>query len=338
MSKGFWDTLPKPFFALAPLADVTDAAFRRVIAERGKPDVFFTEFVSADGLCSPGRAVLLNDLLYTEQERPIVAQLFSGSETAMEQGAALVASLGFDGVDINMGCPDKSVEKQGAGAALMKNYDKAQALIRAAKRGAGTLPVSVKIRIGYNKNEIEEWLPVLLKEKPAAITVHARTRKEMSKAAAHWDVVARAVAIRNKLKSDTLIIGNGDASDLVDAEKKARESGTDGVMLGRAIFGNPWLFTDLPAIRKRTTKTANTPHNSLTTPEKLAALVEHTKLFEELLGGTKSFAVMKKHYKAYVEGFPGAKELRIKLMEYHNAAEVEEAVNDFLAAGLSDGV
>lgn len=304
--------------ALAPLADVTDAAFRSLIAKYGKPDVFFTEFVSADGLCSAGKDNLLIDLAYTEAERPIVAQLFSGKPESMEKAAALVRELGFDGVDINMGCPDRAVEKQCAGAALMKNYPAARALIAAARKGSGGLPVSLKIRIGYNKNEIETWLPELLVEEPAAITVHGRTRKEMSNVPAHWDVIARAVEIRNKLKSKTIILGNGDVADLADAEKKVHDFGVDGVMLGRAIFGNPWLFD-----RKKGT---------VSVAEKLHTMVEHTKLFEELLGTHKNFAIMKKHYKAYVNGFDGAKELRVELMEARNAREVALIVLAFLKA------
>ncbi|MBI2048291.1 MAG: tRNA-dihydrouridine synthase family protein, partial [Parcubacteria group bacterium] len=207
---------------LAPLADVTDAAFRRIIAKYGKPDIMWTEFVSADGLFlrpvrkslplgkrsnfeeiafSNGVAVdnpLLRDLLYTENERPIVAQFFTAKPEMMEKAAQLAVKLGFDGVDINMGCPDRGIEKQGAGAALIKNPTLAREIIRAAKRGAGELPVSIKTRIGYNTNEIETWLPELLKEKPVAITFHARTRKEMSKVSAHWDVVKRAIEIRDE--------------------------------------------------------------------------------------------------------------------------------------------
>jgi nifR3 family TIM-barrel protein len=266
----FWHNLKKPLFVLAPLADVTDAAFRRLIAKYGKPDIFFTEFVSADGLCSAGREHLMHDLMYTESERPIVAQLFSGNPENMEKAAALVRELGFDGIDINMGCPDRAVEKQCAGAFLMKDYPRARALISAAKKGSGGLPVSVKIRIGYNKNEIETWLPELLAEEPAAITVHGRTRKEMSLVPAHWDVIARAVEIRNELKSKTLILGNGDVTDLVDAEKKVKEYGVDGVMLGRAIFGNPWLF--------------DRNKGEVSVEEKLRVMVEHTKLLKRCSG------------------------------------------------------
>ena len=179
----FWEKLNKPIFVLAPMADVTDAAFRRIIAKYGKPDVFWTEFVSADGLTlapEEGRKKLLRDLEYSESERPIVAQFFTSNPENMKKAAELAVELGFDGIDINMGCPDKSVEKQKAGAALIKNPKLAREIIRAAKAGAGSLPVSVKTRLGYNKDELETWLPELLAEEPAVVTIHARTRKEMS--------------------------------------------------------------------------------------------------------------------------------------------------------------
>lgn len=325
----FWQKLKKPIRVLAPMADVTDPAFRRIIAKYGKPDVIWTEFVSADGLFLGGYEHLIKDLVYTEEERPIVAQFFTSNPLMMEKAAELAVDLGFDGIDINMGCPDKGVEKQGAGASLIKDPKLAQEIILAAKKGASkngkNMPVSVKTRIGYNKNEIETWLPALLETNPAVITVHARTRKEMSLVPARWEHVKRAVEIRDSFtdpngnKSDTLIIGNGDVIDLDDAMKKAEESGADGVMLGRAIFGNPWRFNR--KIRRE----------DISIQERLAVLVEHTRLFEQLLPH-KSFAIMKKHYKAYVNGWDGAKELRLKLMDAKDANQVtkiiEEYVND----------
>src|SRR3989344_7191450 len=238
----FWQRLPKPFFALAPLANVTDAAFRRVIACYGKPDVFYTEFVSADGLARGNRGVLLHDLLFTEAERPIVAQFFAPPPRHMEEAARLAHELRFDGVDINMGCPDASVEKQGAGACLLKTPELAQELIQAAKQGASGLPVSVKTRLGYSRDTLDTWLPHLLDAHPSAIAVHARTRNELSKVPAQWEAIAHAVEIAKG--SGVRIIGNGGVTDLADARKKALETGCDGVMLGRAIFGNPWLFTE----------------------------------------------------------------------------------------------
>lgn len=296
------------------MADVTDAAFRRVIAKYGKPDVTWTEFVSADGLVlapEEGRKKLLKDLEFTDAERPIVAQLFTSRPENMRQAAALCRELGFDGVDINMGCPVTTIERQGAGAALIRTPELAREIIKAAKEGAGDLPVSVKTRLGFNKDELETWLPEILAENPVVVTIHARTRKEMSKVPARWERVKRAVEIRDELGSDTLIFGNGDVRDMDDARRKCEETGADGAMLGRAIFGNPWLFAE------------HVP----TKEERLRVLVEHVKLYDELLGGVKSFAIMKKHFKAYVNGFDGAQELRAQLMETSNAAEVERIVD-----------
>lgn len=323
----FWDRLPKPFFVLAPMANVTDAAFRRVIATYGKPDVTWTEFVSADGLFMAKEYLgadgvpraehpLLRDFLYSEAERPIVAQLFTSRPAMMERAAALAREMGFDGVDINMGCPDRTIEKQGAGAAMIKNPSLAREVIAAAKQGAGDLPVSVKTRVGYNRVELESWLPNILEMNVAALTVHARTRKEMSLVPARWEHVRDAVALRDGLSPATKILGNGDVVSLADARGKVAATGADGAMLGRAIFGNPWLFSEkVPSLHER-----------------LQVMVEHTTLFEELLGDMKNFAIMKKHYKAYVNGFDGAKELRIELMEAVDAAAVGAIVERFLSS------
>jgi nifR3 family TIM-barrel protein len=335
----FWQELKKNkldgIMVLAPMADVTDPAFRSIIAKYGKPDVTWTEFVSADGLFLGGYDSLIKDLSYTEEERPIVAQFFTSKPEMMEKAAELAVDLGFDGIDINMGCPDKSIEKQGAGAGLIKNPKLAQEIILTAKRGASkngkNIPVSVKTRIGYSKNELETWLPAILETNPAVVTIHARTRKEMSLVPARWEHVKRAVEIRdsfvdsNGIKSETLIFGNGDAVDLNDAKNKVRETGCDGVMLGRAIFGNPWLFNP----SSRAELTTGQVQKKVDIKEKLRVMVEHTKLFEKLLSH-KSFAIMKKHYKAYVTGFDGAKELRMKLMEAKDANEVGEITEEYL--------
>ncbi len=308
----------KPLFVLAPLADVTDAAFRRIIAKYGKPDKMYTEFVSADGLArapEEGRKKLLKDLEYGEAERPIIAQFFTSKPEYMLEAAKLAVELGFDGVDINMGCPEAGVVRQGAGACLIKTPSLARDIIQAAKEGAPSLPISVKTRLGFNKVEMEEWLRELLKEDLSIITIHARTKKEMSKVPAQWEYVKRAVETRNESGKDTLIFGNGDVVDIDDARRKCEETGCDGVMLGRAIFGNPWLFAEY------------TP----TLEEKLKVCVEHTKLFEELLGKYKNFAVMKKHFKAYISGFDGAGELRNKMMLATTAKEVQTIVDDFLS-------
>jgi len=326
MNFGFWKTLKKPIIALAPMADVTDAAFRRMIARYSRPfgpDVFWTEFVSADGLVradQAGKQKLLKDLEYAESERPIVAQLFSGKPEMMREAAKMVLDLGFDGLDVNMGCPDRSIEKQGAGAALCRDPKRALEMLRAARQGVeDKIPISAKIRLGYNKDELDTLLPELLREEPATIIIHLRTRKEMSRVPAHWDRLRDAVAIRDELKSQTLIIGNGDMVDLTEARQKTIETGSDGVMLGQAIFGNPWLFNERLNFGK-----------DVSLRQKLQVLVEHTNLFAELLPH-KSFSIMKKHYKAYVSGWDGAKELRAKLMETSNAMEVKKLVQDFLS-------
>ena len=227
----------------------------------------------------------------------------------------------------------------------MKNPKLAQEIIKATQRGAGKLPVSIKTRIGYNKNSLSEWLPTLLETKPAAIIIHARTRKEMSSVPARWETIADAVRIRDEhdnSKNKTLILGNGDVKDLADAEEKIKATGADGVMVGRGIFGNPWLFAGCHSERSAA-KSKNPLHPNLRDPsttvgmtssvaEKLRVMVEHTYLFEKLLTEHKSFDIMKKHYKAYVNGFDGAKELRVKLMEgAKTAADVEKIVVDFLS-------
>lgn len=328
--KNFWKELNRPIFVLAPMADVTDCAFRQIIAKYGKPDVFWTEFVSADGLAHPeARKKLLIDLKYSKNERPIVAQIFGANADNIRNASALCKELGFNGIDINMGCPDKSIEKQCAGAAMIKDPELAKKIIQAAREGGGGLPISVKTRIGYNKVD-EDWIRILLGEDLAVLTVHLRTRKEMSNVPAHWELMKRIVEIRNEINKNTLIIGNGDVLDLEDGRKKVEETGCDGVMLGRAIFGNPWLFSELKYFADgRFQPSAGVMSKNISIPQKLQVMIEHTKLFEKMLGEHKNFAIMKKHFKAYVNGFDGAKELRVKLMEAETAKEVEKITNDF---------
>lgn len=308
----FWKQLKKPFFVLAPMADVTDPAFRRIIAEHGKPDVMFTEFVSTDGLMSPGRKRLLRDLLFTEAERPIVAQIFGTKPELFRRTAELVQELGFDGIDINMGCPERSLVKSGSCAGLIETPALAQEIVRATKAGAGPLPVSVKTRVGLKKVVLETWIPALLETEPAVITLHARTAKEMSLVPARWEHVARAVELAKG--TETLIVGNGDVKNVADAVEKAKETGADGVMLGRAIFGNPFLFNTTCA------------PETVTLEEKLRILVKHAELFEKELGDVKNFAIMRKHFGAYVKGFDGAAQLRASLMEALNSEQMRQII------------
>ena len=304
---------------MAPMADVTDAAFRQLVAKCGAPAVFWTEFVSADGLYHTREIKKMRDeenplvgiLTKSKIERPIVAQIFSARPDMIAYATKLVAELGFDGIDINMGCPDRAIEKQGCGAAMMKNPKLAQEIIRAAQK-ASALPVSVKTRIGYNTESLDEWLTALLEASPAAITLHLRTRKEMSLVPADWELMKKAVEIRNRVNPKVLLIGNGDVQNLNDARMKVSESGCDGAMLGRAMFGNPWVFAGR--------KSEDTP-----LAEKLAALIELAQDFEKLTP-RKNFSILKKHIKAFVTGFDGAAELRAKLMETDSAATLAAAV------------
>ncbi|MFH0890757.1 MAG: tRNA-dihydrouridine synthase [Candidatus Liptonbacteria bacterium] len=334
MRQGFWNKLKRPFFVLAPMLDVTDAAFRRIIAKYSKyngkftrhsphgsgPDVIWTEFVSADGLVSEAGHKKLEHLLwFTEKERPILAQLFGANPSNFEKAARVIRKMGFDGIDINMGCPDKKVVKTGAGAALCNNPKLSRQIILATKRGAGRLPVSVKIRTGDGKNILRGWLSEILRTRPAAITIHFRTRKEMSVAPAHWELAHLAMELSRKYakgKRRTFIIGNGDVTDLKDARAKAEKYGLDGVMIGRGVFGNPWLF----GTRKKPPPRA----------EKLKVLLEHARLYEKIFRGIKPFDVMKHHFKAYISGFRGAKKLRIRLMGAKSAREAAEAVHSFM--------
>ena len=318
--KSFWSGLKKPFFAMAPMADVTDVAFRALVAKRGKPDIFWTEFVSADGLYHTREIAkmpdtenpLMSDLMFEESQRPIVAQIFSSKPEMIAYATKLVAELGFDGVDINMGCPDRSIEKQGAGAAMIKTPELAVEIIKTAQE-ASSLSVSIKTRIGYSKESLDEWLPALLSANPAAITLHLRTRKEMSLVPAGWELMKKAVEIRNKINPNVLLIGNGDVQNLEDARSKASEYGCDGVMLGRAMFGNPWVFAGR--------KSEDTP-----LAEKLAALVELAHNFEKI-SPPKNFAILKKHIKAFVSDFNGAVDLRARLMSAESASELEKAIH-----------
>jgi len=306
--------------AIAPMSGVTDEAFRLMFLKYGKPDFFWTEFVSADGLFSRGRDYCLEILKFDKAERPIVAQIFGGNPAYFEKAAKEIAELGFDGIDINMGCPDGNIEKRGGGAALMKNPALAKEIIRAAKKGAGKIPVSVKTRIGYSKNQIAKWIPAILKENIAALTVHFRTREEKYFGPAHWELAKDIVKLRDKISPKTLILGNGDVKSLVEARQIVKktlgrspatgEAGLDGIIIGRGVLGNPWFFSD------------KTP----TVVGRLNAIIEHAELF----GDKKPFEGIKKHFHAYTKGFRGAKELREQLMKVKNLAETKKVIEDFL--------
>ncbi len=323
----FWQKISKKgvFFCLAPMSDVTDIAFRQIIAKYsrhgklgGGPGVFFTEFVSADGLASKeGRPKLLPILKFSKNEKPIIAQIFGAKPENIKIACQIISKMGFDGIDINMGCPDKSVVKQCAGSALIRTPALAQEIIRAAKAGAPKLPISVKTRIGFNVIEYKKWLPKILAENISALTVHLRTRKEMSNVPAHFELAKDIVKIVRKYDKKVVLIANGDIENLEQGRKLAKDAGFDGIMIGRGIFGNPWFFD------------SKIKYENISTEEKLKALIEHIKLFEKLMSH-RNEANMKKHFKAYVNGFEGAKELRVKLMGVESLKGAETIIKSYL--------
>jgi tRNA-dihydrouridine synthase len=332
----------RPLFVLAPMADVTDVAFRTVIAEAKSPDIFWTEFVSADGLIRAteiGKYKLKKDLLFDKEvQRPIMVQLFSSTYQHMYEATKLCIELGFDGVDINMGCPDKSIEKQKCGAAMIKNPDSAVSVIKACKDArrdfceggeAADFSISVKTRVGYNSVELDTWIPLLLEQELDLITIHARTRKEMSKVEANWDHVKSVVKMRddwaekNLTKTSPLIFGNGDVLSVEDGYEKCLDSGADGAMIGRAMFGNPWFFKDIENI-------GTDEKFAPTREDRIKTLIRQVEVFDKELGDVKSFAVMKKFFKTYMNGFDDAKEIREKIMGMESAAEVTEFLKESL--------
>jgi tRNA-dihydrouridine synthase len=289
----FWQDLPRPFFVLAPMEDVTDTVFRQIVTKVGKPDVFMTEFTHVDAIlhhASMGR------LIYSEAERPIVAQIWGTNPKSFYDAAQEIKRLKFDGIDINMGCPVRDIIKQGGCSALIGQKGLVTEIIQAVKEAG--LPVSVKTRIGRKVIDTEAWIGFLLTQDLAAITIHGRTAAEMSKVPSHWDEIAKAVSLRNQSMSKTLIIGNGDVKDLNSARGYVQSAGVDGVMIGRGIFENVALFSG----------------RILETSEKLDLLKEHLQLFYSTWGSTKDMQIMKKFVKIYVNGFEGAAEIRQNVM------------------------
>ncbi|MDP1743844.1 MAG: tRNA-dihydrouridine synthase [Candidatus Amesbacteria bacterium] len=325
----FWQKLAKkkkPFLALAPMEDVTDVVFRQVIEEIAPPDVFFTEFTNVEAILhnAPSdpplnlrggrKGELLNNpalyrLLLSKTKIPTVAQIWGTNPESFYKSAQIISDMGFSGIDINMGCPQRPELKIGACAALIKNHTLASEIIDAVRRGTKS-PVSVKTRIGIKEIQTEDWIGFLLTQKLDALTVHGRTVKEMSAVPAHWDEIAKVV----KMKGDTIIIGNGDVKNKQDAGHRAQETGADGVMIGRGVFENPWCFSD---------------HTS-TKEEKINLLKRHLELWQETWGDKKNFSVLKKYFKIYVRDFDGASELRAKLMEAKSIEVLKILIQKFL--------
>lgn len=304
-----WNTLKKPFLVLAPMENVTDTVFRQIVAYSGKPDLFFTEFTNADGMCSEGQETVIERLKFQEIERPIIAQIWGNNPKNYIKAAKIIQQMGFDGIDINMGCPDKSIVKKGCCSGLINNPNLAKEIILAARKEAGNLPVSVKTRIGYSKIQTEEWIGFLLEQNLDAITIHGRTKKEMSKVKAHWDEIGKAVVLRNTMKKKTRIIGNGDVKSYKEAMDKHQQYEVDGVMIGRGVLSNLWIFN--PSVDP----------TRLSIRDKLKLLIDHIELFDKTWGSKKPFDGIKKFYKVYTSAMPNASEFRLKLMEFKTPQE-----------------
>lgn len=314
MNSSIWSNLPANFTCLAPMEGVTDIVFRQVIAAAGRPDLFFTEFANVSSYASErGRANALERLAVAPTDPPIIAQIWGKNPEHFAIVARDLQELGFAGIDLNMGCPDRHVNAAGGGAAMIRTPDLAVECLRAAKN-ASDLPVSVKTRLGYTSpDEFHTWLPVLLAEHPAALTVHLRTRKEMSKVPAHYELIPEILKLRNQLSPSTKLIINGDIKNLHDIQRL--KSSADGWMIGRGVFENPYCFTT----------------HQPTHAELLALFQLHLDLFdqysaklEQKTGHAPSFEPLKHYFKIYINTFPGSSELRARLFECHSTAEVRQ--------------
>lgn len=304
----FWVDLPKPFYILAPMEAVTDIVFRHVVAQAAAPDVWFTEFTNATGWAAAGDKAIGGRLIKTTDEQPIVAQLWGSIPEAMEKLAAHCAELGYDGIDINMGCPDKSATKSGGGSAMICNPENAAAIIAAAKTSG--LPVSVKTRLGYSRiDEWRSWLTHVLQQDIVNLTIHLRTKKEMSKVPAHYELISEIKQLRDEIAPHTLLTINGDIRDRAHGEELVAQTSVDGVMIGRGIFHNPFAFE----------QTARTH----TREELLGLLQLQLDLYDQYSSQTgRPYDTLKRFYKIYVRDFEGAAELRDRLMHTKSTDEV----------------
>ncbi len=365
----FWTSLPQPILGLAPMDGVTDAAFRRVVASQGRPDITFTEFTNVNEICR-GPDHLLSSLIYSEAERPIVAQLYGKDPEQFYRAAQIVCELGFDGLDINMGCPSKSVAASGSGAALIKTPDLAHAILRAARQGledwAGgqsihtqgfkpsriecihtlnynrsgvpvvprrLLPLSIKTRLGFDCVVVERWVEHLLEVRPAAITVHGRTLQQMYRGAADWSAIAEAAKLARG--TDTLILGNGDLSTLVDAVRRAAESLVQGVLVGRGTLGAPWFFREKEQARRALNQQSDlsilpstTWEPQISVTHRMQVMLDHARQYEAI-AGLECFRSIRKHLGWYCKGFPHAAAMRAKMFGVSTVQDVERIVTEF---------
>ena len=316
MTTNFWAELPKPFFILAPMEDVTDVVFRHVVKAAGAPDVFFTEFTNSDSFCHPdGIESVRGRLAFTEDEQPMVAHIWGDKPAFFREMSIALADMGFKGIDLNMGCPVPNVAERGKGSGLILRPDVAAELIAAAK--AGGLPVSVKTRLGFTDTaEMESWISHLLRQDIANLSVHMRTRKEMSKVDAHWELIPQIVKMRDEIAPQTLITINGDILDRQMGLALAEKYGVDGLMIGRGIFKNPYAFEKEPK--------EHTPKEMI---DLLRLQLDLQDQFSEQV--PRSIVGLHRFFKIYVKGFPGANDLRVSLMNTKSTAEVREILDTF---------
>jgi tRNA-dihydrouridine synthase len=302
--------LPRPFFVLAPMDDVTDTVFRQIVAGCAKPDLFFTEFVNVDGLQSPGRLHLLPKLKVSDKEKPVIAQIWGLKPENFYKTAKELAKMGFSGVDINMGCPVKTVIKNGACAALINNRELAAEIIEATQEGAGdSLPVSVKTRVGFTTVDMS-WIEFLLSKKLNMLSIHGRIAKQMSKVPADWDLIGRAVELRNSLSPPTLIVGNGDVLSRNQGEALARKYNLDGIMIGRGVFHDPFIFD------------SQSPWQGWDKNQRLELFATHIELFMHTYSDAeRKSEPLRKFCKTYINGFEGAAELRAEFMKTRTPTE-----------------
>lgn len=313
-----WKNLPKPFFALAPMEGATDTVFRRIVAECGRPDVSFTEFTNCEGLLSKGSEKVGKRLKFTKDERPLIAQIWGTNPDSFFEVAKKLVEMGFDGIDINMGCPERTVVRHGACSGLIANHTLAKEIIESTRKGAGSLPVSVKTRIGLKTIQTEEWLGFLLQQDLDAITIHFRTQKEMSNFPAHWEEAEKIVKLRDKLSPSTVLIGNGDVLSKQQSMELAEKYNLDGIMIGRGVFHDPFIFDE------------SIDYATLSKEKKIQLLKRHLDLFEQTWGkdDPKSYPPLKRFFKIYVQGFAGASELREKIMMTNSIDEVRRVLEN----------
>lgn len=312
-----WNSLPTPFTCLAPMEDVTDSVFRRLVAQCSRPNVFFTEFMSADGFCSVGNENVVHRLKYTEEERPLIAQIWGNRPENYATTARQIAELGFDGIDINMGCPVPKIVKDGACSALIDNPGLAKELYQAAKENSCGLPVSIKTRLGFRNWKTESWAEFLLSLNPDALIIHGRIAKDLSKFPARWEEIGKVVKLRDLSGSQIPIIGNGDIKSHAQILNVHQTYGVDGVMIGRGVFHNLFIFKEIEELA------------SLSALQKLELLKTHARLHKNFWLNQKPYKVLKKFFKIYVSGFYGAADLRALLMETNSYEELYQTIDEW---------